>query len=71
MMRKPRQQEPIYALAARCLGGLPELLRGRTADPEGIASAPAEDPDAPFSRIIGFLPEPDEAGRGAPPLRDR
>jgi hypothetical protein len=70
-MHEPPVQEPLYVLAARCLGELTELLNRRTDDQEGIAAAATEDPGAPFSRIVGFLPELGEADSRAPPLRDR
>lgn len=60
-MRNAVNWDPLYAAAARCLAGLAKSSRNETADPEGLGSPSAEQPEAPFSRIVGFRPEPGEA----------
>jgi hypothetical protein len=67
-MRNPPEQEPLYALAARCISRLAKWPDGRMAGAEGGVAPPAEDaPAAPFSQIIGFVSEPCEAAPNVPP----
>jgi hypothetical protein len=53
--------EPLHAAAGRCLAGVAKLVG--TDDPASRVSPESEEPDAPFTRIVGFRPE-----RGEPAL---